>query len=513
MILQDPLSSLNPVHTVGRQVGEAIRLDDKKQKTSTIRRKVLELLEKVKIPSAAKRMEQYPFQFSGGMRQRVLAAVSMARQPKLLIADEPTTALDVTIQDQFLRLLKQMQKEYGLALLLVTHDLGLVAETCDRVAVMYAGRIVETGSVERVFEDPAHPYTKALMMALPEIGAKKKRLFQITGEPPNLLNLPPGCSFSPRCSKTMDICKKEYPPFIPAGNRFHDRLLALGKRTGGMMETLLDIQGLTKHFPIPAGGLLRKKYNMLKAVDGVSFSVPKGTCFGIAGESGSGKTTISKLVLLEEKPTAGTILFDGKDITTFTRQEIMQYRRRVQPVFQDASSSLDPNMRIIDIVSEPMDIQQKTIPRKVIRSKVQELLRLVGIGPESLRKYPHELSGGQKQRVAIARALSLDPSLVILDEPVSALDVSIRAQILNLLADIQEERQLTYLVIAHDLAMLRQVTTQIAVMYLGKIMEVGETEAGLCQSLSSVYEGTSSGSAPSHTAQKQRAACPVWRNP
>jgi oligopeptide/dipeptide ABC transporter ATP-binding protein len=217
MILQDPLSSLNPVHTIGRQVGEAIRLDDKRQKTSAVRRKVLELLEKVKIPSAAKRMEQYPFQFSGGMRQRVLAAVSMARQPKFLIADEPTTALDVTIQDQFLRLLKQMQKEYGLALLLVTHDLGLVAETCDRVAVMYAGRIVETGSVERVFENPAHPYTKALMMALPEIGAKKKRLFQITGEPPNLLNLPPGCSFSPRCSKVMDICKKEYPPITQAG--------------------------------------------------------------------------------------------------------------------------------------------------------------------------------------------------------------------------------------------------------------------------------------------------------
>ena len=199
-------------------MGEAIRLDDKKQKTSVVRRKVLELLEKVKIPSAAKRMDQYPFQFSGGMRQRVLAAVSMARQPKLLIADEPTTALDVTIQDQFLRLLKQMQKEYGLALLLVTHDLGLVAETCDRVAVMYAGRIVETGSVERVFEDPAHPYTKALMMALPEVGAKKRRLFQITGEPPNLLNLPPGCSFSPRCNKVMDICKKEYPPFMPAGD-------------------------------------------------------------------------------------------------------------------------------------------------------------------------------------------------------------------------------------------------------------------------------------------------------
>jgi len=242
------------------------------------------------------------------------------------------------------------------------------------------------------------------------------------------------------------------------------------------MEMILDIQGLTKHFPIPAGGFLRKKYNMLKAVDGVSFSVPKGTCFGIAGESGSGKTTINKLVLLEEKPTSGVILFEGRDITTFTRQEIIQFRRRVQPVFQDASSSLDPNMRIIDIVCEPMDIQQKTIPRKTIRTKGKELLRLVGIGPESLRKYPHELSGGQKQRVAIARAISLDPSLVVLDEPVSALDVSIRAQILNLLADIQEERQLTYLVIAHDLAMLRQVTTQIAVMYLGKIMEVGETD-------------------------------------
>lgn len=242
------------------------------------------------------------------------------------------------------------------------------------------------------------------------------------------------------------------------------------------MEKILEIKGLTKHFPIPTGGFIRKKYSMLKAVDGVSFSIPKSTCFGIAGESGSGKTTINKLVLLEEKPTEGVILFEGKNITSFSRQEIMQYRRRVQPVFQDASSSLDPNMRIIDIVCEPMDIQQKTLPRKIIRGKGQELLRLVGIGSESLRKYPHELSGGQKQRIAIARALSLDPSLVILDEPVSALDVSIRAQILNLLADIQEERHLTYLVIAHDLAMLRQVTTQIAVMYLGKLMEVGNTD-------------------------------------
>lgn len=253
-------------------------------------------------------------------------------------------------------------------------------------------------------------------------------------------------------------------------------MLVVGGREGGIMEILLEIKDLSKHFPIPAGGLLKKRYNMLKAVDGVSFSIPKGTCFGIAGESGSGKTTINKLVLLEEKPTKGEIVFGGKDITTFNRQEIMQYRRRVQPVFQDASSSLDPNMRIIDIVCEPMDIQQKTLPKKAIRSKGQELLRLVGIGPESLKKYPHELSGGQKQRVAIARALSLDPSLVILDEPVSALDVSIRAQILNLLADIQEERELTYLVIAHDLAMLRQVTTQIAVMYLGKLMEVGNTD-------------------------------------
>ena len=208
MILQDPLSSLNPVHPIGRQVGEAIRLDDKKQKFGTIRRKVLELLERVKIPSAAQRVDQYPFQFSGGMRQRVLAAVSVARQPKLLIADEPTTALDVTIQDQFLRMLKEMQREYGLAVLLVTHDLALVAETCDRVAVMYAGRIVETGSVERVFEKPAHPYTRALMMALPELGEKKERLFQIKGEPPNLLNLPPGCRFEPRCDNAMEVCRK-----------------------------------------------------------------------------------------------------------------------------------------------------------------------------------------------------------------------------------------------------------------------------------------------------------------
>ena len=242
------------------------------------------------------------------------------------------------------------------------------------------------------------------------------------------------------------------------------------------METLLELQSLVKHFPIPAGGLLRQKYNMLKAVDDVNFSIPKGTCFGIAGESGSGKTTITKLILLEEKPTSGRILFEGKDITSFKRKETMWYRTRVQPVFQHASSSLDPNMRIVDIVSEPLEIQYKKMPRSAIRAKVEEKLYLVGIGSENLKKYPHELSGGQKQRAAIARAIILDPSLVILDEPVSSLDVSIRAQILNLLADIQKERHLTYLVVAHDLAMLRQVTTQIAVMYLGKIMEVGETE-------------------------------------
>lgn len=243
-----------------------------------------------------------------------------------------------------------------------------------------------------------------------------------------------------------------------------------------MMNTLLELKSLVKHFPIPAGGLIRRKVKLLKAVDDVSFSIPKGTCFGIAGESGSGKTTINKLVLLEEKPTAGSILFEGRDITSFGRKEIFSYRSRVQPVFQDASSSLDPNMRIMDIVSEPLVIQHKNLRRSAIRIRAEGMLRLVGLGPESLRKYPHEMSGGQKQRVAIARAIVLDPSLVILDEPVSALDVSIRAQILNLLADIQAERQLTYLVVAHDLAMLRQVTTQIAVMYLGKIMEMGETE-------------------------------------
>ena len=242
------------------------------------------------------------------------------------------------------------------------------------------------------------------------------------------------------------------------------------------METLLDLQSLVKYFPIPAGGLLRRKHHMLKAVDDVTFSIPRGTCFGIAGESGSGKTTINKLVLLEEKPTSGKILFEGRDITFFGRKETLWYRTRVQPVFQDASSSLDPNMRIVDIVSEPLLIQHKEIHRRVIRMRAEEMLSLVGIGSESLRKYPHEMSGGQKQRVAIARAIIVDPALVVLDEPVSSLDVSIRAQILNLLADLHTERRLTYLIVAHDLAMLRQVTARIAVMYLGKIMEVGETE-------------------------------------
>ncbi len=243
-----------------------------------------------------------------------------------------------------------------------------------------------------------------------------------------------------------------------------------------MMDALLQIEGLKKYFPIATVGLLRRRYAMLKAVDGVTFSVPRGTCFGIAGESGSGKTTVNRLILLSEKPTAGTILFEGKDVTAFDRAQIKWYRRHVQPVFQDASSSLDPNMRIVDIVSEPLEIQDRTLSKRSIKLKAQEMLNLVGLGEHSLRRYPHELSGGQKQRVAIARAMILDPSLVILDEPVSALDVSIRAQILNLLADIQEERRLTYLVVAHDLGMLRQVTNRIAVMYLGRIMEIGQTD-------------------------------------
>jgi oligopeptide/dipeptide ABC transporter ATP-binding protein len=253
-------------------------------------------------------------------------------------------------------------------------------------------------------------------------------------------------------------------------------VLALAAGAGKVMETLLQIDRLTKHFPISTGGVLRRRYAMLKAVDGVSFSVPRGTCFGIAGESGSGKTTVNRLILLSEKPTAGTIHFDGKEVTAFNRAQIKWYRRHVQPVFQDASSSLDPNMRILDIVSEPLEIQERGLSKRAVRSKAQEMLSLVGLGQQNLRRYPHEMSGGQKQRVAIARAMILDPSLVILDEPVSALDVSIRAQILNLLSDIQEERRLTYLVVAHDLAMLRQVTNGIAVMYLGRIVEIGQTD-------------------------------------
>jgi oligopeptide/dipeptide ABC transporter ATP-binding protein len=242
-------------------------------------------------------------------------------------------------------------------------------------------------------------------------------------------------------------------------------------------EPLLHVEGLTKHFPIPTGGVFKRRYALLKAVDGVSFSIPTGTCFGVAGESGSGKTTVNKLILLSEKATKGKIIFNGKDIATLDRQELKWYRRHVQPVFQDASSSLDPNMRIRDIVGEPLQIQNRGLSKASVHSKAEEMLTLVGLGSQNFRRYPHELSGGQKQRVAIARAIILDPSLVILDEPVSALDVSIRAQILNLLADIQEEKNLAYLVVAHDLAMLRQVTSQIAVMYLGKVVEIGETDA------------------------------------
>ena len=477
MILQDPLESLNPVFTIGTQVGEAVRLAGTRSR-ERVRERVIELLRRVRIAAPEERLRAFPFQFSGGMRQRVTAAIAIARGPKVLIADEPTTALDVTTQRQFLDLLDGLRREDGMALLLVTHDLGLVGETCDRVAIMYAGRIVEHGPVDRVFEAPAHPYTRALLEAVPEVDARppapadpdRGRAARHARAPARL----PLRAALPARGRAL-------PRRVPAGargrRRRQRRVLARGREHGGCMtEPLLELRDVVRVFDVRSGTRgLRRRTVPLRAVDGVTLEIPAGSSTGIAGESGSGKSTLVRLVLLLDRPTAGTVRFEGRDLASLDREGLAWYRRRVQAVFQDATASLNPRMRVRDLVAEPLEAQRLATRREADK-RVRELLAEVGLPERAYRAFPHQLSGGQRQRVAIARALVIEPALIVLDEPVSALDVSIRSQVLNLLLELQERKGLTYLLVAHDLALLRHVTDRLAVMYLGRVVEEGETE-------------------------------------
>jgi oligopeptide/dipeptide ABC transporter ATP-binding protein len=566
MIFQDPLTSLDPTKTIGYQVGEPVRLHRGASKSEALDRAV-EVLSLVGLPRPKERLKDYPHQLSGGLRQRVMIAMALACEPKLLIADEPTTALDVTIQAQILALLKDLKERLGMAMLLITHDMGVIAGHADRVNVMYAGRVVETAEAAILFDEMHHPYTQALLASIPQLNQdSKKALHAIPGLPPDLAHPPEGCRFAARCTRATDKCRSEEPPL--AGKTFdhkfacwhpvdgplelvvighggpdaastglvgsdaesldeaaasdkigfvHDAQLSadtgVGEATGftsssaepgagehvviaaGLTETadgrlevvevpveavangngvvpLLELRNLVKEFPVTAGAVLQRKVAAVHAVSDVSFSVPGGTTFGLVGESGCGKTTIGKLIVALERPNSGSIVVNGEDVSTLHGADLRRKRRDLQLMFQDPQSSLDPRMRVGTIIAEPLAVQHIG-SKRAQRDRVAELLGEVGLPRNAVERYPHEFSGGQRQRIGLARALTVNPKLIVADEPVSALDVSIRAQVLNLMKRLQATYGLTYVVISHDLAVVKYMADQIGVMYLGKLVELG----------------------------------------
>jgi peptide/nickel transport system ATP-binding protein len=453
------------------------------------------------MPRPAERVSNYPHQLSGGMRQRVMIAMALACEPKLLIADEPTTALDVTIQKQILELIDDLRRRLGLAVILVTHDLGVIAGRADRIAVMYAGKVMETTSTARLFANPRHPYTEALFGALPEKAADQtERLYSIPGMPPDLTNPPTGCRFAARCRYVQDRCRQSEPPlegdswehvyrcYFPVGRSdqdadaarlgvtkvAHERRAPAGAAADGD-GSLLRADNLVKNFSVTAGAVLQRKIGEVSAVAGVSFAIRAGKTFGMVGESGCGKTTIGRLIAGLEKATGGSILLDGEDLTKLSKRERRRRSPKVQLMFQDSYASMDPRMRVGPILREPLSIQ-RIGSRQEQRNKIAAILDEVGLPRAAVERYPHEFSGGQRQRLGLARALILNPKLVIADEPVSALDVSIQAQILNLMLDLQRDLGLTYLFISHDLSVVRYLSETIGVMYLGKMVEVGPAD-------------------------------------
>ncbi len=495
MIFQDPLTSLNPTMTVGRQIAEAVQLHRDVSREQAMDR-AAEVLDLVGMPRARERINEYPHQFSGGMRQRVMIAMALACDPKLLIADEPTTALDVTIQKQILELIDGLRQRLGMSVILVTHDLGVIAGRADRVVVMYAGKIAETTNTSTLFANPRHPYTEALFHALPEkAAATRERLLSIPGLPPDLTSPPPGCRFAPRCRYATDRCRAEQPVlrgeqpehqfacFYPVGSAERGELPVVTVTEARPVpmaavppaETLLQARNLVKDFAVTKGAVMQRRVGSVSAVADVSFEIGRGQTLGIVGESGCGKTTVGRLLVGLESLTSGEITFEGQDLSKSSGRQYRRERRKIQFMFQDSYSSLDPRMRAGTILREPL-VAQGIGSRAEQRKKVEEMLGHVGLPSTAVDRYPHEFSGGQRQRLGFARALILSPDLIVADEPVSALDVSIQAQVLNLMRDLQRELGLTYMFISHDLSVVRYLSTRIGVMYLGKLVEVGPAD-------------------------------------
>lgn len=492
-IFQDPMTSLNPTMTIKKQIIEGIIIHQNISKKNA-EKLALGLLDLVGIKNPEERINHYPHQFSGGMQQRVVIAMALACNPKVIIADEPTTALDVTVQAQVLELLKDIQKKMGTSIIFITHDLGVVANIADRVAVMYAGKIIEIGKVEEVFYQPEHPYTKGLLRAMPNLDSEEE-LKTIPGTPPNLLYPPKGDAFAERNERALKIDFIHEPPMFQVSNTHSaatwllyddaaksreeilkkedgekEVLLKIKQpsRTKDMkqsVEKLLEVKELKQHFHIG-------RDIVVKAVDGISFDIYKGETFGLVGESGCGKSTTGRTLINLYDASDGAIYFKGMNIKN---TEKLKFNKQIQMIFQDPYSSLNPRWTVTDIIAEGMDIHGLYKSQKERIEKVYELLETVGLFKEHANRYPHEFSGGQRQRIGIARALAVEPEFIIADEPISALDVSIQAQIINLLKKLQKDKGITYLFIAHDLSMVKHISDRVGVMYQGKIVEIADS--------------------------------------
>ncbi len=492
MVFQDPQAALNPVLKVGDQIVEAMTVHGVDKKTA--RARAVELLEQVGIPDVPTKIDHYPHQFSGGMRQRVVIAIALANDPALLIADEPTTALDVTIQAQILRLLARLRTELGIAIAIITHDMGVVAELCTDVVVMYGGRTVEKGTVEQVFRQPRHPYTAALLEAMPRLDDDRvgQPLPAIPGSPPDPAAPPPGCAFAPRCRYAEDVCAQEPPTLLEIGGAGQTAACFVAQRGAGLSASDIDAAPRTEVVPRAASstaapvleirdlridvgsrgrGLFRREPPVY-AVDSVSLAVHPGRTLGLVGESGCGKSTLSRGIVGINPIAGGSVHVDGTDVSAMREEDLKRVRSSVQYLFQDPYASLNPRRTIRQSLTEALAF--RGIGGRALETAARELMEQVGLRPEYLDRYPHAFSGGQRQRIGIARALARQPQTLILDEPVSALDMSIQAQIINLLEKLQNELGLAYLFIAHDLSVVRHLSDTVAVMYLGRIVEHGD---------------------------------------